>query len=313
MIKRKKNMLFLLSLTTVILSFSTAVFAEEKVDNITTTTSAVQSTTSAVAQVVTQPTSAKFKGDGYEVEFKLNSQYAGGFLGEFVVTNTGNKLLENWAIKCDIPHDIVSIWNGKILSHEGTTYIIKNAEWNQDIPVGGSASVGIGGKCTDKVTLPEKCQVLIGKRVLKPEEYSSDFNIRSDWGESFVGDFTITNKTNKPIEDWILEFDFDKDISYIWGLEILKHEGSHYVIKNSGYNQNIKPGQTITLGFQGTPGNVTTKPSNYKMTELLQDDYSPVDSDNNDTPTNPVNPGAPTIPPGTIDQGNGDYVFLAPL
>jgi hypothetical protein len=279
---RKKYILFLASFALATTMISTTVLAETQDLNNRKTVGKVNSQTVGLSN-------DKFKGDGYEVEFKLNSQYKGGFLGEFVVTNTGDKPLENWAVKCEFPHEIISMWNGKIISHEGTKYIIKNAQWNQDIPVGGSASIGLSGKCDDKVTFPENCQVLVGKRDLKPEEYSMDFNVQSDWKQAFTGQLKITNNTNKDIEDWILEFDFDREIEYIWGLQILKHEGNHYVIKNAGYNQNIRAGQTILIGFQGHTGNVTTKPSGYKLTELLGDDYSPVDPKEPEDPEDPEN------------------------
>lgn len=52
----------------------------------------------------------------------------------------------------------------------------------------------------------------------------------------------ITNNTDKTLEDWVLEFDFERKITNIWNAVIESHEGNHYVIRNDGYNANITAG-----------------------------------------------------------------------
>jgi hypothetical protein len=90
-----------------------------------------------------------------------------------------------------------------------------------------------------------------------------DFNISSDWKEAFNGEIVITNISDQTIEDWSLEFDFDKNISSFWTADIANHEGNHYSIVNKGYNANIAPGASVSLGFRGEPGDVTCSPENF--------------------------------------------------
>ncbi|WP_419193099.1 Calx-beta domain-containing protein [Kolteria novifilia] len=90
-----------------------------------------------------------------------------------------------------------------------------------------------------------------------------DFNVASDWGSGFVGNIAISNGLTTPVDDWVLEFDFAGDFVNIWNAEIVSHVGDHYVIRNAGYNGTIGAGQTVTFGFQATPGNVTAGPTNF--------------------------------------------------
>jgi len=82
----------------------------------------------------------------------------------------------------------------------------------------------------------------------------------SDWGSGFTGRILITNKSDRTIEDWMLEFDFGREITSIWGAMIESHEGTRYVIKNAGYNANIAAGQTVVIDFNGEGGDVNQVP-----------------------------------------------------
>lgn len=226
----------------------------------------------------------KYIGDGYDVEFKVSNQWDGAFNGELVITNTGDKPLENWTLKYDFNHEITNMWNAQIISHENNTYTIKNLGWNQDIQPGSSISIGFTANYSDKITSPEKYSMLITNRVLNSNDFSVNFKVTSDWGQAFNGEITITNNTKETIEDWSLEFDFDRNIDSFWTAEILEHTGNHYVIKNAGYNANILAGQSITLGFSGNPGNVDNTPSDYKLIEICEktdeSNNEVIDSDN---------------------------------
>lgn len=110
--------------------------------------------------------------------------------------------------------------------------------------------------------------LLIVKQEVGDTDYTIDFKVMSDWGQAFNGEINITNNTEEVIEDWTLEFDFDRNIERFWTAEMVEHEGEHYIVKNAEYNANIAPGQTITLGFAGNPGNVENEPKNYNLSKL---------------------------------------------
>lgn len=62
-----------------------------------------------------------------------------------------------------------------------------------------------------------------------------------------------------------------EDIAYtiIWNADIEKHEGTHYVIKNVGYNADIAGLTTISFGFMGKDGSKGDVPENFILTKFV--------------------------------------------
>lgn len=77
-----------------------------------------------------------FSEDGYDVEFKIISDWGSGFNGQITLINTGEKTIENWSLAFDFDREISNFWSADIVAHEGTRYVIKNKGWNADIAVG---------------------------------------------------------------------------------------------------------------------------------------------------------------------------------
>ncbi|MDE6627384.1 MAG: cellulose binding domain-containing protein, partial [Lachnospiraceae bacterium] len=100
---------------------------------------------------------------------------------------------------------------------------------------------------------------------VRTEMCQRDYHLDSDWGDGFTGTISITNNTASAIEDWYLEFDFNRNITNIWNGVTESHKGNHYVIKNAGYNANINAGQTISFGFSGDKGSSADEPTNYEL------------------------------------------------
>ena len=89
------------------------------------------------------------------------------------------------------------------------------------------------------------------------------FGVTSDWQSGFGGAIAIKNNGASAISGWTLEFDFNRNLDSIWNAAIVSHQGTHYVVKDVGYNSVINAGATVSFGFNGSPGNVTVPPSNY--------------------------------------------------
>ncbi len=208
----------------------------------------------------------KDKDHDIEVTFNVTSKWDDAFNAEIHIKNKGDKVIDNWALEFDMPYEITNIWNGVIELNEEETYIIKNAGHNQDINPGASVSFGFTANITDDdVVYPDSYAIVGRKAQVTESDYKITFDVISDWETAFNGQVTIKNTSDKTIEGWKLEFDFSHEINEFWTANIISHEGEHYVIKNKGYNANIKPGQSITLGFEASPGNVYAEPNNYVL------------------------------------------------
>ena len=287
--KTKKRILaYLLTLTLAMTSMPTQLFAQITNDLPLPMSSLVDTQTTTPGAIQINPT--KYVGDGYEVEFKVTNQWTGAFNGEFVLTNTSDKPLENWTLKFDFEHEISNMWNAQIVSYDDGNYVIKNMGWNQDIEPGSSVTIGFQANSDGNINNPSKYSLDMEEQVASDVDYTIGFKLIGNWNSGFNGEISITNQSKAPIEDWSLAFDFEAKINNLWTATIVDHTGNHYVIKNKGYNANIEPGQTLTLGFGG--GNLkdsTAEPSNYKLfyigsvKEKEEIDYE-LDSDNDDLP-----------------------------
>ena len=209
-------------------------------------------------------TESVYEGENFKVTFALSGYWNGGYNANVKVENTGKTVIENWTMEVDYAGAISNIWNAVIDSSEDGKYIIKNAGWNQDIAVGGSAEFGISGQ-ESFPGFPKKYTLLGNIAGVSEEDYSITYHLDSDWGDGFTGTVSITNNTDSAIEDWYLEFDFNRNITNIWNGVTESHKGKHYVIKNAGYNANINAGQTISFGFSGDKGKSTDEPTNYEL------------------------------------------------
>ena len=142
--------------------------------------------------------------------------------------------------------------------------VIKNDVWNQDILPESSVELGFSGTGEFK-GFPSKYHILGEKCLADPEDYYVEYTLSSDWGSGFNSSITVSNVSDKDIEDWVLEFDFERDITNIWNGTIPSCEEGHYVIKNSGYNSIIYANHNIQFGFSGCNGSADIVPTDYKL------------------------------------------------
>ena len=198
--------------------------------------------------------------EGYTIEFSIISQWNEGYSGKIRISNTGNTNIENWYLACDFNVIIESIWNANIYYISDNLLVVKNAGWNQDIPVGGYVECGFIGKGALN-ELPTGFELVEKRGEANKLSYSVEYELNSDWGSGYNGTITITNNSEFVLEDWELEFNFNRQISNIWNGIITENDGSKYLVKNAGYNSNILPGDKISFGINGYGGNIEDEPS----------------------------------------------------
>ncbi|HEY1065301.1 MAG TPA: Calx-beta domain-containing protein, partial [Pirellulales bacterium] len=97
--------------------------------------------------------------------------------------------------------------------------------------------------------------------VSAPTPTAVAFDVADDWGSGFVAGMTIQNGGATAISGWTLEFTFDREITGIWGAEIVSRVGNRYVVRNLSWNAQIAPGGSVNFGFQGVTGNIVAGPT----------------------------------------------------
>lgn len=206
----------------------------------------------------------EYLGENFKVTFFLSSYWNGGYNANVKIENTGSSVIENWYMKITLKSNLNNIWNAEVVGNENGNYVVKNAGWNADIPVGGCVEFGLSAD-ENFNGFPSDYKLIGESKQISEEAYSVEYILDSDWGSGFTGRILLTNNTETTLEDWILKFDFDREITSIWNGVIDDYENNHYVIKNAGYNANIAAGQTISLGFSGVGGSASNVPNSYKV------------------------------------------------
>jgi hypothetical protein len=225
-------------------------------------------------------------GDGAAaIEFTDVDDWGSGFHGKFRLLNDEKIPLENWRLEFDLPSDITDIWNAIVVSRDGDHYIVEHAPWNgtigakqevtfgfiagpgnlqqgptnlifNGIPVEEDASESLllqlsGAAHAGNAQIQAVDAIFDDSSVIVPEFI---FQVTSDSGGGIAADTLITNTTTETISDWTIEFDFDGEITNLWSAEAVSHVGNHYVLRNTDWNTQIAPGQTIKFSFQATAG-----------------------------------------------------------
>ena len=93
-----------------------------------------------VANVVASYAVTQNWGTGFEAQIKLTSQQT--------------TAISNWSLAFDCGAMITQIWDGKIVSHTGTHYVISGAGWNNNLDAKGTVSFGFVATPSTSPTSP---------------------------------------------------------------------------------------------------------------------------------------------------------------
>ncbi|MET7753913.1 cellulose binding domain-containing protein [Streptomyces sp. NPDC005389] len=85
----------------------------------------------------------------------------------------------------------------------------------------------------------------------------------SSWTGGYTGQYVVTNETSAAQSDWTLEFDLPAGttIGSLWNGEHTV-SGSHVTVKPAGWNKQLAPGQSVTVGFVTSAAGQAGDPAN---------------------------------------------------
>lgn len=89
----------------------------------------------------------------------------------------------------------------------------------------------------------------IGKTTYNYDGYSVDYNITNEWDGAQTVELTVSNTGTDSILNWALKYDTEGEINNLWNANLYEQNGSEYVIKNTGWNFEIAPNQSVTYGY----------------------------------------------------------------
>jgi acetylxylan esterase len=101
------------------------------------------------------PTSPPPTGGSCHVTYTKTSEWAGGFVANVTINDTGTAAINGWTLKFAFPGDqkVTSAWSATV-TQSGTSVTATNASYDGSISPGGNVSFGFQGTWTSNDTAP---------------------------------------------------------------------------------------------------------------------------------------------------------------
>uniref|UniRef100_UPI001F2F34CE cellulose binding domain-containing protein n=1 Tax=Streptomyces venezuelae TaxID=54571 RepID=UPI001F2F34CE len=92
--------------------------------------------------------------------YTRTSSWAGGYTGQYVVTNETSTPQSDWTLEFDLPAGttIGSLWNGEH-TVSGSHVTVKPASWNKQLAPGASVTVGFVTSAAGQAGDPANCLI----------------------------------------------------------------------------------------------------------------------------------------------------------
>jgi len=210
-----------------------------------------------------------YETEDYSVNFVIQESWNDFRKVRIDITNVSDSPIENWSIATRFYGDITEMWNAKTCAQVYDLYVIKNDEHNQDILPGESVSFGMIIKVDPDFTVPEEFVIPMKSTGVDADNFMVEIVEVKTWDEGCSGSIVITNLSDRVISDWELTIGLDVKIESVWNGVIIGEETGNYIIGNMSYNQNIKPGESVFVGFLGEKTDDVVDVIECAMTEVV--------------------------------------------
>lgn len=211
-----------------------------------------------------------------ETSYQTITAWGNYLIGEITVKNVSKETLKSWSIQYDYNGKVITLWDATLRSQADGVLVVSAPKWKKNLKAGEEKSFKFIAKIADAKEVPVPENVVL----LSNEEadaagicYEVSLMRNSEWSKGYVGTIQVKNTGDVLIDEWTLEFDYEDEITSVWGGKIESHEGNHYVITNAGYNSEINPNGATVLGFMGVPADGAEKSDaaieNVKLTSVV--------------------------------------------
>lgn len=79
--------------------------------------------------------------------------------------------------------------------------------------------------------------------------YDVEYSVFNEWDNGQTVQVKITNTGNDSIMNWAFKYDAEGEINNLWNATVYDQQDDEYIIKNSGWNYEIAPGQSVNFGY----------------------------------------------------------------
>ncbi len=197
------------------------------------------------------------------VDYAVSDNWGSGFVADVTLT-AGDQALDDWVLTFDATFDIINLWNAEILERDGDQYVIGAAPWNADLDSGesltwgfqavpGSEGTAADNWAVDGVVLDSDAPNEPNDDVPAPEEDPAaivlEFESSASWGSGFNGNVSLQNTGNVAQSGWEVLLTLPHEIDSLWNAEIVGRDGDVWHIRQTDWNGEIAPEQSVSFGF----------------------------------------------------------------
>jgi hypothetical protein len=110
-------------------------------------------------------------------------------------------------------------------------------------------SLAIVFTCLPLESIADEISDSLKCRSLSEASYTVSENVITTWPGHANIEIVFTNTGDAPICNWNYTFEFVYNIENPYNCTVLEHEGDLYTVGNNGWNKDIGPGESVTIGF----------------------------------------------------------------
>ena len=115
--------------------------------------------------------------------------------------------------------------------------------------IGSLISIVLVLSCLPLESIADEIADSLKCRSVNEASYTVQENVITEWSGHANIEIVFTNTGDIPIYNWNFSFDYPYNIENPYCCSIVEHEYDLYTITNAGWNKDINPGESVTIGF----------------------------------------------------------------